>query len=50
MFNSEIFKRWKNKLLKKDEEKKLEVKEIFKSLDDKRRGFIKGECLIKHIV
>ena len=47
-FKADIFKRWRNYLLKYGDQKETEAKEIFKIFDDKKRGNIEAEALLRN--
>lgn len=49
MFDADIFRRWKQVLIKMNEYKKVELVELFKNLDERKRGVIKADSLLKEI-
>lgn len=47
MFSAEIFRKWKSVIVKQDESKKNELRELFRVIDEKKRGSIKAETIIR---
>lgn len=47
-FNSQIFIRWKSQLNKTDENLTHKIKDVFRVYDDKKRGAIKSEVIIRN--
>ena len=48
MFNADIFRKWKNFLGKQDDTRRVEIRDLFKAMDERRRGFVKGDYLGTH--
>lgn len=49
MFDAEIFKKWKQTIVKMNDYKKIELIDIFKRLDERKRGVIKADVLLKDL-
>jgi hypothetical protein len=46
VFSPEVFQKWKQLLIKQDEGKKQELREIFKQIDVRKRGIISREGIL----